>query len=202
MNQKLINTLMFTAGAAIGSLVTWRVLKSYYERYVQEEIDKFVEDWSQRDCDDQDDEDEDDLDDLDEIEDEDDEEECGFDEAEIHDYHLLAKKYGREGDGDDEVQYINGPYVISPDEFGDGNFKHALKCLTYYADGVLSNDWYETFDVEETIGEEALKHFGDYQTDVVHVRNEREEADYEVVRDPRTFADVTADDPLMAAYAT
>ena len=42
---------MFTTGAAIGSLVTWRILKSYYERYVQEEIDKFVDDWSNRDDD-------------------------------------------------------------------------------------------------------------------------------------------------------
>lgn len=197
MNQKLINALTFTTGAAIGSLVTWRVLKSYYERYVQEEIDKFVDDWSQRDCDDRDDEEDDDLD---EIEDEDYEEEYVPDEGEIRDYHLLAKKYGKEGDGDGEVQYINGPYVISPDEFGNG-VSHSLKCLTYYADGVLANDWDDTFDIEETIGEEALEHFGDYQTDVVHVRNEREEADYEVVRDPRTFAAATVDDPLMGKHA-
>lgn len=198
MNQKLINTLMFAGGAAIGSLVTWRVLKSYYERYVQEEIDKFVDDWSKRD-------DranhEDQIDELNDFEEED-EETDDSNETEIYDYHQLARKYSGEGDGDPGFSYVNGPTVITPDEFGDGNFKHSLMCLTYYSDGVLANDWFEEFDVEETIGEDSLEHFGDYQTDVVHVRNEQTQTDYEVVRDPRTFAEVNADDPLMSKYAT
>ena len=196
MNQKLSNVLMFTVGAAIGSLVTWRVLKSYYERYVQEEIDRFVADWSERDRDVNKDEDV-----IDDFEDEDDSEDEDDDEA-VYEYHRLAKNYGGEEEGDEEVLCDNGPYVIAPDEFGDGNFEHSLRCLTYYKDGVLANDWFEVFDIEETIGEEALKHFGDHQTDVVHVRNEQNAADYEVVYDPRTFAEVTADDPLMARYAT
>ena len=198
MNQKLINALMFTTGAAIGSLVTWRILKSYYERYVQEEIDKFVEDWSNRD-DDREDRETENWNDFEEaeVEDEDD-----SNETEIYDYHKLARKYGGEGDRGIGFSHVNGPVVISPDDFGDGNFEHSLVCLTYYSDGVLANDWFEEFDVEETIGEDSLEHFGDYQTDVVHVRNEQTLTDYEVVRDPRTFADVTADDPLMATYAT
>lgn len=211
MNQKLINAMMFTAGAAIGSVVTWRVLKAHYEQYVQEEMDKFVEDWKGRmqhpniPSDDKwDDFEDEDFDEGDDDEDE------GFNESEVYDYHLLAKKYGtpgsdaeNDGEGEgDEVPYVNGPVVISPDDFGDGNFDHALKGLTYYSDGVLANDWYEVFNVDETIGEEALKHFGDYAEDVVHVRNEQDAVDYEVVRDPRTFEEVIADDPLMANYAT
>ena len=196
MNQKVINALMFTTGAAIGSLVTWRVLKAYYERYVQEEIDRFVDEWSERDRD------------KSEVKDtwndfeEEDEDEDDSNETEIYDYHRLVKEYGGKEEGDDEVPYVNGPVVITPDEFGDGSFEHSLICLTYYADGILANDWFEEFDVEETIGNDAVEHFGDYQTDVVHVRNEQNCADYEVVRDPRTFAEVTADDPLMARYAT
>lgn len=196
MNQKLTNVIIFTAGAAIGSLVTWRVVKSYYERYTQEEIDKFVEDWKGR------------MqhpnvpnDKHDDFK-EDDEDEDDYDETEVREYHQLAKKYIGEEEGDDEIPHVNGPVVITPDEFGDGNYDHSLSCLTYYADGVLANDWFETFDIDETIGEEALEHFGDYSTDVVHVRNEQNNADYEVVRDPRTFAEVTAEDPLMARYAT
>lgn len=46
MNQKLINVLMFTAGAAIGSLVTWKVVKAKYEQIAQEEIDSVKETWS------------------------------------------------------------------------------------------------------------------------------------------------------------
>lgn len=205
MNQKIINALVFTAGAAIGSVVTWRVMKAHYERYVQEEIDSFVEDWKGR------------MqhpnvlnEDKWEEEEEIDEDEEDSDETDVRDYHLLAKKYGTPGDDaendgegeGDEVPYDNGPVVISPDEFGDGNFDHSLMGLTYYADGVLANDWFEVFDIDETIGEEALEHFGDYAEDVVHVRNEHNCAEYEVVRDPRTFAEVIADDPLMSMYAT
>lgn len=197
-NQKLINVFVFTAGAAIGSLVTWSFMKKRCERYIQEEIDKFVDDWSNRDQNG----DEPSEDTWDEFEDNDVSDEEDFGEVDIREYHLLAKKYGEEGEGGPGFPYVNGPVVITPDEFGDGNYGHSLHCLTYYSDGVLSNDWYEVLDIEDTIGEESLKHFGDYAEDVVHVRNEQNCADYEVVRDPRTFAEVTADDPLMAMHAT
>lgn len=197
MNQKLISAIMFTTGAAIGSLVTWRIMKSRYERYVQEEIDKFVEDWKGR------------MqhpnvpakDNWNDFEEED-EEEDDSNETEIYDYHQLARKYGGEGVGGIDFPQVNGPVVITPDEFGDGNYGHSLIALTYYSDGVLANDWFKVFDVEDTIGEEALEHFGDYTADVVHVRNEQNLADYEVARDPRTFAEVAADDALMTTYGT
>ncbi len=200
MNQKLINTLMFTTGAAIGSLVTWRLLKSRYERYVQEEIDKFVTDWKSRVQypNTRDEENDDNWNDFehDEIDEDD------SNETEIYDYHQLARKYGGEGVGEIDFPQVNGPVVITPDEFGDGNYGHSLIALSYYSDGVLANDWLEVFDIEKTIGEEALEHFGDYTDDVVHVRNEQKLADYEVTKDPRTFAEVSADDALMATYVT
>ena len=43
MNRTLSNILLFTAGAAIGSLVTWRIFKSRYEiveDIVEEKIDE------------------------------------------------------------------------------------------------------------------------------------------------------------------
>lgn len=199
-NQKLINAFVFTAGAAIGSVVTWRILKSRYERYVQEEIDEFVKDWRERvqHPNVRDDE----IDDRDCVEAEDEGLEDDPSDEEIRDYHQLARKYGEEGEKGVDFPYVNGPIVITPDEFGDGNFEHSLIALTYYSDGILANDWYETFDIDETIGDDALEHFGEYAEGVVHVRNEQNAADYEVVLDPRKFSDVTADDPLMAAYAT
>lgn len=209
MNKNLFNVLLFTGGAAIGSLVTWKVVKTKYERIIQEEIDSFKKTYTlcmqgasmiNESAEYSDD------DELDESEDDD----CGFDESTMTDYHTLANKYknssddaenGREGDGDDEVPYINGPYVIAPEDFGDGEYDHECCCLTYYSDGVLSNDWYEKFDIDETIGEDSLNHFDEYTEDVVHVRNERLHADYEVTRDPRNYADMVANDPLMGAYA-
>lgn len=204
MNQKLINVLMFATGAAIGSLVTWKVVKAKYERIAQEEIDSVKETWSRMVRE------ESESYEADEGSEEDDSEENDVVMVEYdpvkHEYHKLTTKYsgagedaenGEEGEGDD-VPYVDGPYVITPDDFADGNYDHEAISLTYFADGILANDWFETFDIEETIGEKALEQFDD---DVVHVRNKRLLADYEVVRDPRNYADVVADDPLMSRYA-
>lgn len=202
MNQKLFNVLLFTAGAAIGSLVTWKVVKTRYERIAQEEIDSVKEAWARmaRENDDEEWYAED--------EDYDDDEDC--DEVIFKDYADLCDRYntpsdeaenGEEGEGDDEVSIMPGPYVIKPEEFGDNSFDHACYCLSYYADGVLADDWDEELDIDELIGRESLEHFGDYATDIVHVRNENRNADYEIVKDPRNYADVIAHDPLMDKYA-
>lgn len=206
MNKKLFNVLMFTMGAAVGSLVTWKVLKTKYERIAQEEIDSVKETWARlAECD-ADEHTNDDVAEHSDIC----EEEHEFNASVYHEYHTLADRYNtsgndaekdEEGEGDDEVPYINGPYVITPDEYGDGNYNHSLYCLTYYDDDVLANDWDEVFDIEETIGQDALEHFGDHVDDVVHVRNERLQADYEVVRDYRTYREVATDNPLKHGHA-
>ena len=195
MNQKLFNVLMFATGAAIGSLVTWKVVKTKYERIAQEEIDSVKETWARWRHEDNDDSDEYD------VYDEEESEENEYDESTQVTYRNLASEYGREGEGDEEVPIANGPYVIKPEDYADGNYDHDLYCLTYYSDGVLANDWYEKFDVEDTIGEDAIEHFGDYTEDVVHVRNEQTEADYEVVRDSRRYVDVVAALAPNHAYA-
>lgn len=187
MNKKLFNVLLFTAGAAIGSVVTWRVMKARYERIVQEEIESVKETWARMN---REDDDSSVVDDNDEDEDEDASDDEDVDPVMI-DYYKLANKYkgsddkienSEEGGGDDEVPYINGPYVITPNDFGDGDYDHDTYCLTYYSDGVLSNDWYE-------------------KEDILHVRNERLKADYEIVRDCRKYADVIDNDPLMHMHA-
>lgn len=94
---------------------------------------------------------------------------------------------GEEG-SEDLVQFVNGPYVISPEEFGDIK-EFSSQALDYFADGVLADGWGVELDIEETIGEDALDHFGDYVDDIVYVRNERTEIDYEVTRDPRTYGE-------------
>lgn len=202
MNKTLNNVLLFTAGAAIGSVVTWKLVKTKYELIAQEEIDSVKETWARRMKEEL-------GDDTANEDDEWDDEEYEDDDPDVITYKTLANMYNQSGDeteddgegaGDEEVPYINGPQVILPEDFGDGNYDHEMHCLTYYADGVLSNDWYERLDIDETIGEESLEHFGDYADDVVYVRNERLGADYEVTRDPRNYADMIANDPLMQTY--
>jgi hypothetical protein len=193
---------MFATGAAIGSVVTWKVLKEKYERIAQDEIDSVKETLTRRVRE----ESENTISNGDdECEDDEDDEDCSLSE-----YNSLVGSYAQSGDyaengergvGESEVPYINGPYVILPEDFGDGNYEHSLYCLTYYEDGVLANDWDEILDIDETIGEESIQHFGDYVDGVVHVRNERLNADYEIVRDPRNYADVIVNEPLESMHA-
>ena len=212
MNQKIFNVLMFATGAAIGSLVTWKVVKTRYERIAQEEIDSVKETWARLEKTNRKDNAPYEYDDEDEQEDTEDEDDYDeeFEPSVLIDYASLAGKYKQssdvtvendeKGEGEYEVPYINGPYVIAPEDFGDGKYDHELHCLTYYADDVLADDWWVKLDIDETIGEDSLKHFGEYTEDIVHVRNERLNADYEVVRDCRTYAEVTASNPLSPVY--
>ena len=196
MKKALFNVFLVATGAAIGSL----------ERILQEEIESVKETWGrlgrERDendtCEDEECEEDDESDLIDE------------EDQVMIDYASLARRYGRSSDSDDKPKEkgekgiddaINGPYVIEPQDFGDGNYDHELHCITYYADGVLSDDWWVKLDIDETIGEEALEHFGDFAEDVVHVRNERLRRDYEVTRDPRNYVDVVTGNPLAPNYA-
>ena len=215
MNRNtLIKAFIFIAGAAIGSVVTWKLIKDKYEQIAQEEIDSVKEEYAKFNklmrmeidaCrritdahteDETEDESNDEPDDDDYVED-DDRELTEFEKNQVEYYKLTSKyrsqsdddKTDEEGDGigDDEVPYINGPYVISPDEFASSPPGFSACPLDYYKDGILADGWGVELDIEETIGEDSLEHFGEYVDDVVHVRNERTQIDYEVTCDPRTY---------------
>lgn len=215
MNKKLFGVIMFAVGAAIGSAVTWKVVKTKYEQLIDEEIDSVRDEYinmmekmkkhlnetatyeGPQDAGEEDDE----------YYPDDDERDFTEQEKQQIEYYKMTSRYrtsdGVEEDDDeeggkgseDEVPYINGPYVISPDEFASSPPGYFAQPLDYFADGVLADSWGVKIDIEETIGEEALEHFGDYVDDVVHVRNERKEIDYEVTRDPRTYDDMLATNP-------
>lgn len=211
MNRKLLNVLVFTVGAAIGSAVTWGIVKTKYEAIAQEEIDSVKEEYNRLSSmlrknveaydtiikvHQNDDEDiETDIY-------EDDERDLTEQETEQVEYYKLTSKYrsfeNARGDAnneeggngnEDEAPYINGPYVITPEEFSSTPPGYNAQPLDYFADGILADSWGVELDLEETIGEDALEHFGEYVDDVVYVRNERTEIDYEVTRDPRTYAE-------------
>ena len=219
MNKTLCNILLVATGAAIGSLMTWKVIKTKYSRIAQEEIDSVKEEYKR-------------VMDLQRKEVElyrktssvsqngskgetdDDERDYTPSEQEQSEYRKLISKYhrtddaadkeyyiegvdepeevdyGKEGDegSEDLVQFVNGPYVISPEEFGDEP-SFSSQPLDYFADGVLADGWGVELDLDETIGKDAVNHFGEYVDDIVYVRNERTEIDYEVTRDPRTYAE-------------
>ena len=85
---------------------------------------------------------------------------------------------------------IQKPYVIAPEEYGE-LADYDQETLNYFADGVLADD--QNIPIEDTdsvVGENFEDHFGDYEDDAVHIRNDREQTDYEILLDPRKFSDV------------
>ena len=75
------------------------------------------------------------------------------------------------------------PFVISPDIF-DSRSSNQQMTLTYYKRShCLVNEYGEELNIYDTIGEEALKRFGEFEDGVVYVRNNHLGYDYEVILD-------------------
>ena len=196
MKSVLSELCIFIGGALIGSSITYLVVKNKYEKIIDEEIESVKETYEDaygektktaklvesmdgamnpreknqkayeelirqyKNDESTEDEEEDEEDDSDE----------------------------QEGDDDDMVE----PYVITPDEFGDTGYETI--CLTLYADGVIEDDegdmWSDD-DISVLLGRDSLSHMGENvdDPDVLYVRNENEEVDYEIARDVDKYFD-------------
>lgn len=187
MNKTLNNIIMFAVGAAIGSAVAWKLVKDKYDQIARDEIESMKEYYSTKQ----------------EHEEKDICEEqpvstmkATKEKPNIMEY---AAKLQEQGYTDyknitepakKEVDYLDKPYVIAPEEFGELD-DYELIGLTYYADGVLADDMDEIVeDVDDIVGEESLTHFGQYEDDSVFVRNDRLKCDYEILRDEQNYSDV------------
>lgn len=182
--NKLLGVFIFAAGAAVGSVVTWKLLKTKYERIAQEEIDSVKEAFSQRVNSD----DNDIKNDTEKDKTEDDDEEyfvrvndLGYTRSSVSYVNEVKKKGGGT---------VKRPYVITPDEFGE-IYEYDTISLRYYADKVLTDeDDVVITNVDEIIGEDSLTHFGEYEDDSVFVRNDEMKADYEILLDLRKYYDI------------
>lgn len=89
------------------------------------------------------------------------------------------------------------PYVISPDDFGSFMDYEAIG-LTYYADNVLTDENDEPIEeLNDTVGEASLTHFGEYENDRVFVRNDRLKTDFEIIKSQERYADVLKEKPYI-----
>ena len=200
MKSKFINVLMFAAGAAVGSVVTWKIVKDRYERIVQEELDSIHEAFASNEpggAQEQTENTEDEEDgkqecpgqidwaELEDLDEDDEDAQYVPTERELNDYSGLASNYTSEKGGVGEM--AKEPYVISPYDFGELDGYHQIE-LTYYADGVLEDEEYNiVHDADELLGPKALNTFGEYEDDSVFVRNERLQTDFQILKDYRTY---------------
>lgn len=221
MNRNLLTSLAFVAGAAVGSAITWKLLKTKYEKIAQEEIDSVKEVFSRRA--------ETIEETMEEAEDETDipEESSAAKVAELKSYKDVVKDYSaafKDGmdsginepsddisnaikkkaeeiinDCDDIVKGVvkkgavkSSHYIITPNEFDEGD--NEVVTLVYYADGVVVNtettDIMSEKEIDECVGLDSLDHFGEYEDDSVFVRNDKEDIDYEILRDENRYSDL------------
>ena len=86
------------------------------------------------------------------------------------------------------------PYVISVDEFMDDEPDYSKTTLMYYeGDDILADEKDRVIrSLDKLIGDDAVTQFGQRSGDnnLVYVRNERMEADYEICREERSYQEV------------
>ncbi len=195
MSSKRMAFLAFIAGAGIGSVCTWQLLKRKYELIAQEEIVSVKAAYATREtgkgfvegfcnglkvAEDRTQKDESDVD--------------------FKKYASIIQKegytdYSRSVEEKKGEAFVEKPYIISPEEFGEFEEYEKIS-LTYYADEVLADENDEEVDdVDEIVGEESLNHFGEYEDDSVFVRNDRLKCDYEILLDQRNYSDVAKTRP-------
>lgn len=191
MNRNfIVNIFMMGIGAGIGSLATYKFLKTKYEKLVNEEIESVKETFSNLHT-----KDENIKKDLEEPQKSRLQTVKGDtarnEEGVVYDDILGASGYNDSSDirFNERGAKMNEPYIISPDEFGDHDY--ATISLWYYTDGTVTNDAGQVIsNAEDLIGTEFSDHFGDYEgdSDTVYVRNDDHEIDYQVLMEYRAYS--------------
>lgn len=174
------NVLIFVTGAAIGSVVTWKLIERKYKDLADEEIQSVIDTFKNRK--------ETVIKPVEKIE----------ENIEHQSYNEITDKY-KDLSSDDEEDYKVEleneedhiiPYTIPPEEFGEKD-NYGTKTLTYYADGVLTDEIDTPIeDADTMIGPFALDKFGEYEDDAVYVRDEDNEMDYEILKSEKTFNEI------------
>ena len=185
--------LYFVTGAAIGSVVTWKLIEKKYKDLADEEIESVKETFKNR-------------------------KQIKINNKETSEKFITKykdskdkiedivsnEKYNienKEEIDDDECNYtidvnegveVVNPHIITPKEFGEYN-EYKIKTLIYYADNVLTDEDdnpITSLEMEEMIGIDSLDHFGEYEDDSVYVRDENNEIDYEILRSEKMFSEI------------
>ena len=212
MNNKLIGAIGFIAGAAVGSVITWKLVETKYRKLAEEEIASVNALYSGKDTDEE----------YVPLTDEDYfvKEEALTEEERIKTTHFsekpdlmtmaaIIKEKGYDTDyskmsesnerpelPDEEEEVIareddvDEPYVIYPEEFGENPEYDQVSLIYFVGDDTLATDDYNYFEDIEEVGYDFAEHIGEHEDGAVHIRNDKTMTDYEILEDPRTFLSV------------
>lgn len=210
MNNGLKSLLTFSLGVAAGSIVTWKLLDEKYKRLFMEEMEREKEEYKKmhrreervermvtaimEEMD----------------EDEDVDAHPILEKPDIFEYaskvsDLGYTHYASMHDKSNrvnipkEVVDVERPYVIKPEEFDELDDYEAISLTYYEGDGVVTDDLdCPVENVDDVVGLDSLRHFGEYEEDSVFVRNDVLKTDYEILLDVRKYSDVVSINPHSA----
>ena len=199
MNTTMSNAVAFTIGVATGASITYILIKKHFKKIADDEIDTMREYFQKKRAEEANAlEEEPDEAEIKEARDEHQE-----DKPNIREYASLIKKENYTNYSDTvadkkkEVDDVEKPYVITPEEFGE--LDYSTISLTYYSDGVLTYESDELVeDVDDIVGADFAEHFGEYEDDSVFIRNDRMKTDFEILVDKRNYSDVVETNPHSA----
>lgn len=191
---------IFLAGAALGSVVTYKVTERYFNKLIDQEIESVKETFKER------------LAKIEETEKnikDDTNGDKGVLEGIVKDLgYAVGVDTTEEGteskqveetiDEEDDSDYVVPvkvgkehvpPYVISETEFGE--FGNEEETLMFFADGKLTDEGEELIVDPENVVGNALKEFeNDPYLERVYVRDENIEKDYIILRSEKTYQEV------------
>lgn len=169
--KKLNGIFIFMSGAVVGAAVSYFFTKNKIEREKNEEIKSVIEVFSRK-------------------------ERIAYDKG-VKDTEKVVQKelvehLGYAEETKEEIDMGERPYIISPKEFGEKNYD--VYGFSLFADDILANDYDEIIeDVEDMLGVDVdvlREHFGEYEDDVVLIRNDDLERDYEITLNDKTYSEV------------
>ena len=196
------NILIFIGGATIGSVVTWKLIEKHYKDLADEEIASVIDTFKRK---------------YERTPEENASKtvrDSYSDEVQIPgeidkiNYSNISKKEGYKGDDkenentnfsiNEKVEEIPEdyivPYIIRPEDFGS-KLDYGTKSLTLYSDDVITDEVDNPYDPDKLIGTGVTKlifdNIGEYEDDAIHIRDEYNEMDYEILKDERPFGEVT-----------
>lgn len=219
MNKNIIGAAIFVAGAAVGSVTTWYLVKKKYEQFADEQIESVKAAFSHKP-----------EKDSKACTDEEPEEEprqkrhgrypwnADVEKREYANYVSEVSKTGytnddleadldqkyddiilanREREKEEAAMDDDQPYVISPEDYSESD-EYEKITLFYYADDVLTDDQTQLLDdPDNTVGTDFASHFGEYEADSVFVRNDRLRCDFEILLDEDTYANIIMKKPYL-----
>ena len=191
--NKLATIATFIAGAAVGSGITWLHLRKKHEEEIESVKETFTKHYDLLPAT-KDEEDEPEeflgmkIEEDEEVIDEEESDEEYFIREDMSEYDEIieTEKYSTTST---HQSYANRPYVITPDEFGELD-DYETSGASYYADSILADDRGNQMILDDTIGERNLHYFGEYEEDMLYVRNPVTKIDYEVYLDFRKYSEV------------